>query len=130
MINILRAAVTIVFMCVSVSAYADEAPSQSVIDKLLTDHFTNKTYATRIYELTVESVKRGKPREGNYRTDGTPANRPTEVVPCKVVWTRLTKYTSGDAKTVRERFTGEYVFFLDEFDEWTFRIKDQKGEPF
>ena len=90
----------------------------------------NTEYATRKYELAVESVKRGAPREGDHWTDGTPANKKTEVFPCKVVWTRVTTYTGGDAKVVKERFTGEYVFFLDEFGEWTFKIKKQTTETF
>ena len=118
------------FLCGWTAVTAKDVPSQSDVEKLLKKQFTNTDYATRNYKLAVESVKRGTPREGDYWTDGTPANKKTEVFPCKVVWTRVTTYTGGDAKVVKERFTGEYVFFLDEFGEWTFKIKKQTSETF
>ncbi len=94
------------------------------MQKVLTGHFTDTQYATRVYALNVESVQRGTARQGNYLTDGTPANKWTEVVPVKAVWVRTTTYR-GDPKVVKERFTGEYVFFKDEFGEWAFRLKKQ-----
>jgi hypothetical protein len=111
-------------------AYAAETPTQAEIEQALKATFTDKEYATRQYELVVESAQRGAPREGDYRTDGTPANKKTEVIPCKVIWRRITTYTSGDAKVVKERFTGEYVFFQDEFGAWTFKLKKQTSEKF
>ena len=42
----------------------------------------------------------------------------------------MTTYTGGDAKVVKERFTGECVFLLDEFSEGTFKIKKQTSETF
>ena len=110
------------------SASAAGEPSHAVIEKLLKSQFTNTDYATRLYELTVDSVKRGAPREGDHWTDGTPANRKTEVIPCTIVWTRVTTYTGGNAKVVKERFIGEYVFFLDEFGGWAFKIEQKKTE--
>jgi hypothetical protein len=130
MTKLLATLAALLFLCGGTTVTAKEVPSQSDIEKLLKKQFTNTEYATRKYELAVESVKRGTPREGDHWTDGTPANKKTKVFPCKVVWTRVTTYTGGDAKVVKERFTGEYVFFLDEFGEWAFKIKRQASEVF
>jgi hypothetical protein len=130
MTRLLPTVAALFLLCGGTTVSAAEVPSQTDIEKLLKKQFTNTDYATRKYELAVESVKRGPPREGDPWTDGTPANKQTEVIPCKVVWTRVTTYTGGDAKVVKERFTGEYVFFLDEFSEWTFKIKKQTSETF
>ena len=119
----------IFFLGASTTVFAAGTPTQAEVEKVLTGHFTNTDYATRVYELKVESVQRGSSRTGNYLTDGTPANKPTQVIPCKVVWTLTTTY-AGDPKVKRERYTGEYVFFRDEFGDWTFRIKNQKSEKF
>lgn len=102
-------------------------PSQADIEKQLKKSFTNTTYASRVYELTVDSVQRGDARAGEYWTDGTPANKKVTVFPCKVTWIRVTSY-STDHRVVKERFVGEYVFFRDEFGEWTFRVKAQSSE--
>lgn len=105
-----------------------ETPSKVVIENALKKQFTNNDYATRQYKLTVISIQRGAPREGNSWSDGTPANVKTRVFPCKVVWIRVTTYTTGDTEVVKEKFTGEYVFFLDEYGEWTFRLKKQESK--
>lgn len=118
----------VVFLLVGwMTVSAAEVPSQADIEKVLKKHFTNTEYATRLYELTVTSVQRGAPREGDHWTDGTPANTKTEVIPCKVVWNLVTTYTAGNAHVLKEQYTGEYVFFLDEFGAWTFKIKKQES---
>jgi hypothetical protein len=120
--------ILVAFLCGGMAVSAAEAPGQADITKALQKQFTNTEYATRLYELAVDSVQRGTPRQGDYRTDGTPANTKTQVTPCKVIWTRVTTYTAGDAHVLKEQFTGEYVFFLDEFGEWTFKIKKQESK--
>jgi hypothetical protein len=109
---------------------ADEGPSQADIEKLLKQSFSNADYATRTYDLKVESVQRAASRTGDAWSDGTPANKKTIVHPCKVVWTRVTTYTGSNPNVVKERFIGEYVFFRDDFGEWTFKLKDQKSQKF
>ena len=107
---------------------AEETPSQANIEKVLKAHFTDTEYATRLYKLTINSVQRGTPRLGDYATDGTPANKKVEVIPCKVIWTRVTTYTAGNPHVVTEQFNSECVFFLDEFNEWTFKLKKQDSK--
>jgi hypothetical protein len=109
---------------------AAEGPSQADIEKLLKKSFTNADYATRTYDLKVESVQPGTPRVGDQWTDGTPANKKTTVIPCKVIWTRVTTYTGTKTEVSKERFTGEYVFFRDDFNEWTFKLKEQSSQKF
>ena len=106
---------------------AGSGPTQADIEKLLKASYTDALYATRVYQLSVDSVQRGDPRVGDQWADGTPANKTTTVYPCKVIWTRITSY-STDKSVVKERFTGEYVFFRDEFGAWTFRGKQQSSE--
>jgi hypothetical protein len=120
--------ILVAFFCGGMAVSAAETPSQADVTKALQKQFTNTEYATRQYELTVDSVQCGTPRQGDYRTDGTPANTKTQVIPSKVIWTRVTTYTAGDAHVLKEQFTGEYVFFLDEFGEWTFKIKKQESK--
>ncbi len=126
--KVLPALVAVFFLQGCSSKPGQGGPSQAEIEKLLRKSFTNADYATRQYELNVESVTRGAARVGDQWADGTPANKKTEVFPCKVVWLRTATYTGGKTEVVKERFTGEYVFFRDEFGAWTFKLKEQESQ--
>jgi hypothetical protein len=73
------------------------------------------------HTYTYKTLKYGQPRKGEYRTDGVPANSNTTVYPVKVEVEILKTYTDGTTKT--ESKNQSYVFFKDEFGDWTFRFK-------
>ncbi len=73
------------------------------------------------HTYTYKTLKYGQPRKGEYRTDGVPANSDTTVYPVKVEVEILKTYTDGTTKTESKNQT--YVFFKDEFGDWTFRFK-------
>ncbi len=67
-----------------------------------------------------KSLKIAAPRLGNYRTDGTPANRPTMVYPVKVQVLIQRHFTDGSMREESKDQT--YNFFKDEFGDWTYRF--------
>lgn len=73
-----------------------------------------------VHAYHYQSLKIGEAREGNYLTDGVPANTQTAVYPVKVVVDVDRKFTDGVVK--HETHDQSYVFFQDEFGDWTFRF--------
>lgn len=74
---------------------------------------TQHTYVYR-------TLKIAPAREGNYLTDGVPANSKTMVHPVKVAVDITKLYTDGS--TAQESKDQMYVFFQDEFGDWTYRF--------
>ncbi len=66
------------------------------------------------------SLKIASPREGNFLSDGVPANKPTTVFPVKVSVEVVRTFTDGTSK--QEDKEQSYVFFKDEFGDWTYRF--------
>ncbi len=67
-----------------------------------------------------KSFKIATPREGNFRTDGTPANKKTMVYPVKLEVVITREFTDG--VTREETKKQSYNFFKDEFGDWTYRF--------
>ena len=67
-----------------------------------------------------QSLKVAPPREGNYLTDGVPPNTQTSVFPVKVAVEVVRTFTDGTSKSETKDQT--YVFFKDEFGDWTYRF--------
>jgi hypothetical protein len=65
-------------------------------------------------------LKYAPSRKGEYRTDGVPANRDTIVYPIKVSVEIIRKFTDGTERMEEKKQS--YVFFKDEFGDWTFRF--------
>ncbi|VTT98605.1 Uncharacterized protein OS=Corynebacterium falsenii DSM 44353 GN=CFAL_11965 PE=4 SV=1: Pentapeptide_4: Pentapeptide [Gemmataceae bacterium] len=68
-----------------------------------------------------KTFKFGEPRKGDFKTDGIPANRETVVYPVRVVVEVTRTFNDGTSKKEEKKQT--YVFFKDEFGDWTFRFK-------
>jgi hypothetical protein len=114
------------FLLVQPVAAAPAAkPPLPVIKKLLTQHYTDKLYATRIYSIKWGPIQYGASRLGDYWADGVPANTKTTVYPVRATLTRTTHYTT-DNSTVRAHIRADLVFFKDEYGTWTFRLKHEQ----
>lgn len=74
---------------------------------------TKHTYA-------YQTLKIAPAREGNFLTDGVPHNKQTFVHPVKVAVDITKLYTDGS--TAQESKDQSYVFFQDEFGDWTYRF--------
>ena len=98
-------------------------PTRAVVVKLLKAHYLGddpSNYPSATYTFAVHKITRGKARLGNHFADGTPPNTRTTVFPIHATSTRTVEYDGS--KTVTD-FDAKYVFFRDEFREWTFSIK-------
>jgi hypothetical protein len=106
-----------------------QKPPTAVVKKLLTAQYTqeSKEYASVKESYTPGTILNGTPRIGTHWADGTPPNTKTIVYPVKVTAVYWKCYASGDVR--RQTIVGEYVFFQDDFREWTFRIKDESRTP-
>lgn len=109
------------------SALAAKKPSATVIKKLLTKHYVGDdpvNYPTTRYGWRlVGQPKYGKSRRGRYWADGTPPNTNTTVFPVQVRSRYTVCYTDGTVR--QDQIRAKYVFFRDEFGDWTFRIKSE-----
>ena len=94
------------------------APPEDAVKKLL-EKFWAQTKVKNTFNY--ESMKYGKPRKGEYRTDGVPANSDTTVFPVSVTREQVVEYADGTTKS--EVKSQSFIFFKDEFGEWTFRFK-------
>ena len=109
------------------SAATPTKPSVKVITKLLKKHYLGSyptDYPTYRYEWKLMAPPRyGAPRRGTYLADGVPPNRRTIVFPVLA----RSRYTvcDPDGTFKSDAITAKYVFFRDEFRQWTFRIKDE-----
>ncbi|MBN8868720.1 MAG: hypothetical protein J0H66_02445 [Solirubrobacterales bacterium] len=103
-------------------------PSRGVVVKLLKEHYLGDdpvNYPSATYTYVVHRIARGAARLGRHRADGTPPNRSTTVFPIHATSTRTVTYDGS--KTVTD-FDAKYVFFRDEFREWTFTIKSERSK--
>ena len=100
------------------AARAADAPSEETIKAQL-EKFWGRERVKNTYQY--KTLKIAKARKGEYRTDGVPANSHTMVYPVKVVCDHTVEYQDGTTKT--ETKSQEFVFFQDEFGDWTFRFK-------
>ena len=102
-----------------------QAPSGSVVVKLLTTHYLGddpQNYPSATYTYAVHTITRGAARLGGHWADGTPLHRRTTVFPIHATSTRTVEYNGS--RTVTD-FDAKYVFFKNEFGEWTFTVKDE-----
>lgn len=105
--------------------HAPAGPGPGVIAKLLKAHYLGDdptNYPSATYTFAVQTVARGAARLGNHFADGTPPHTRTTVFPIHATSTRTVEYNGS--KTVTS-FDAKYVFFKDEFHEWTFSIKSE-----
>jgi hypothetical protein len=110
------------------AAKTPAGPSRGVVAKLLRAHYLGDdptNYPTTKYVYAVRTIARGAARLGTHRADGTPPNTRTLVFPIHATSTRTVTYSDG-SRTVTA-FDAKYVFFRDEFREWTFRIKSERS---
>jgi len=94
------------------------APPEDAVKKLL-EKFWARERVKNTFNYT--TLKYGKPRKGEYRTDGVPANSDTTVFPVLVTCEHVVEYNDGTTKA--EPKAQSFVFFKTEFGEWTFRFK-------
>lgn len=94
------------------------APSEVVVKKLLEKFWARDRVKN---SFNYQTLKYGKPRKGEYRTDGVPANSDTTVFPVLVTCDHVVEYNDGTTKS--ELKAQSFVFFQTEFGEWTFRFK-------
>jgi len=73
------------------------------------------------HTYSYKTFKFGESRKGEFKTDGVPANRETIVYPVRVAVEITRTFTDGTSKKEEKKQT--YVFFKDEFGDWTFRFK-------
>lgn len=100
---------------------ASGAPTEKLIKKTLEKEMWGPPAqggVTHTYEY--KSFKVAAPREGNSRTDGTPANRKTMVYPVKVQVVITREFSDGVTREESKNQT--YNFFQDEFGDWTYRF--------
>jgi hypothetical protein len=109
----------------SAQAVALEAPTLAQAQQILARSFVDNSYATRRQVLTIESMKCGPQRKGDYWTDGTPANRDTMLVPCKITYNVLSSYSGpGALPTTMQRTVAEIVFFNDDYGDYTYKLRN------
>lgn len=98
-----------------------EAPPEGTIKAMLEkDMWGPPEQGGTRHTYNYRSLKIASPREGNYLTDGVPANKPTMVFPVKVSVEVVRTFTDGTSK--QEVKDQSYVFFKDEFGDWTYRF--------
>lgn len=103
------------------SEKAAGGPSEKAFKKILEKEMWGPPAqggVTHTYEYKVFKI--GAPREGDFRTDGTPANRKTMVYPVKVEVVVTREFADG--VTREETKKQSYVFFQDEFGDWSYRF--------
>ena len=94
------------------------APTEDAVKKLL-EKFWARDRVKNTFNY--QTLKYGKPRKGEYRTDGVPANSDTTVFPVQVTCEHVVEYADGTSKA--EVKAQQFVFFQTEFGDWTFRFK-------
>ncbi len=94
------------------------APPEDAVKKLL-EKFWAQTKVKNTFNYQV--MRFAKSRKGEYRTDGVPANSNTTVFPASVTCEQVVEYADGTTKA--EVKSQNFIFFKDEFGEWTFRFK-------
>lgn len=94
------------------------APTEDAVKKLLEKFWARDRVKN---SFNYQTLKYGKPRKGEFRTDGVPANSDTTVFPVMVNCEHVVEYNDGTTKA--EVKAQHFVFFQTEFGEWTFRFK-------
>ena len=118
------------------TAKKPKPPSKATIAKLLKKAYCGPTVAANgniIETATIKltSVKIAASRLGRYRADGTPPNKKTTVFPVRASYFcdyTATALANPGSVANDKRFSGDYVFFRDEFGTWTHRNKTHKAE--
>jgi hypothetical protein len=102
------------------SASNEPPPEQTIKAKLEKDMWGPPEQGGTVHTYDYKSLKIADGRKGNYLPDGGPANKDTTVYPVKVHVQILRKFTDGSTKQEEKNQT--YVFFKDEFGDWTYRF--------
>lgn len=98
-----------------------EAPPEATIKAMLEkDMWGPPLQGGTVHTYNYRSFKIAAPREGNYLTDGIPANTNAQVYPVKVQVEVVRTFTDGTSR--QEDKDQSYVFFQDEFGDWTYRF--------
>lgn len=127
---------------VAAPAVADAAakkpkpPTKATIAKLFAAAYCGPTKAANgnvieTAKLKLTTVKIAAPRVGKWRADGTPANKKTWVFPVRASYScdyTATALANPGSVANDKRFSGDYVFFRDEFGTWTHRNHRHKAE--
>lgn len=118
---------TALLVAAPASAATPAKPTNTAVKKLLKSHYLGSDpadYPAYRYDWRLVSpLRHGAPRRGNYLTDGVPANTRTTVFP--VLARSRYVVCNPDGTFRQDAITAKYVFFRDEFRQWTFRIKDE-----
>lgn len=96
----------------------DGAPPEAVVKEQL-EAFWRQEKVKNMFAY--QTLQYGKPRKGEYRTDGVPANSETIVYPILVKCQITIEFPDGGTR--REEKNQQFVFFKDDVDQWTFRFK-------
>ena len=105
----------------STTQKSSEPPPEATIKAMLEkDMWGPPEQGGVVHAYNYRSLKIAAPRPGNYLSDGTPANTETDVFPVKVEVEVVRTFTDGTSK--QEDHNQSYVFFKDEFGDWTFRF--------
>jgi hypothetical protein len=112
-----------------------KGPSKATVKRILKKAYcapSKNASGQSVQTVTVawNTVKIGKRRVGHYLTDGVPANKKTYVFPIKADYLCDFTYTNNvtSYKAADKHITGQYVFFRDEFGDWTQRNKNHQVE--
>ena len=98
-----------------------EPPTEATIKaKLEKDMWGPPAQGGTIHTYQYKSLKIAPSRVGDSWTDGVPANLRTNVHAVKVVVDVTRTFTDGTSK--QETKDQTYVFFKDEFGDWTYRF--------
>lgn len=126
-VRLVAVAVAVAALSAPASAAAAKKPSVTVVKKLLTKHYVGDSavnYPTTRYDWRLVGKPRyGKSRRGRYWADGTPPNTRTTVFPVQARSRYTVCYPDGTVR--QDQIRAKYVFFRDEFGDWTFRIKSE-----
>jgi hypothetical protein len=107
---------------------APKAPSATTIKNALTKAYCEpgknvRGEAVERVVVTVQSLKRAKPRHGRYFYDGVSPNKKTWVFNVRAAY--FCDYENLDPgvtfKPSDLKISGDYIFFRDEFGKWTFK---------
>lgn len=104
----------------STTATSEPPPEQTIKAKLEKGMWGPPEQGGTVHTYDYKSLKIADGRKGNYLTDGVPANKDTTVYPVKVHVQITRKFTDGSTK--QEEKDQTYVFFKDEFGDWTYRF--------
>jgi hypothetical protein len=102
------------------TASNDPPPEAVIKEKLERDMWGPASQGGTVHTYQYKSLKIAPSRLGDSWTDGVPANLRTNVHGVKVVVDVTRNFTDGTSK--QETKDQTYVFFKDEFGDWTYRF--------